>query len=296
MAMNRFLKRFLIRIHFLLGCLISGAALHAAPDIIRAADQKPISRAQFIQVLNQADVVILGELHDNPDHHQIRGELITALARPGLKIVAEHLTLGQSVDFGRGLLAGLESAGFSSKAWAWPIHEPLFGAIQKTGLPLAGANLDSQQTSQVFKTKGESLPIALQALLKAAPLSQSQEEALHAELMQSHCGAMPASMLPGMTWAQRGRDAAMASAAMQSTPSILVAGNGHAWRDVGVPQIIGRNKPELKVISVLFQERSATGTVIDTVADAARADYVWLTAPISRPDPCQALRAMPKAK
>jgi uncharacterized iron-regulated protein len=294
--MNKFVKRFLILAQSLLGCLISGAALHAAPEIIRAADQKPISQAQLVQILNQADVVILGELHDNPDHHQIRGELIAALARPGLKIVAEHLTLGQPVDFGRGLLPGLESAGFLPKAWAWPIHEPLFRAIQKTGLPLAGANLDSQQTSQVFKTKGESLPGELQAILKAAPLSKSQEEALHAELMQSHCQAMPASMLPGMTWAQRGRDAAMASAAMESTPSILVAGNGHAWRDIGVPQIIGRNKPELIVISVLFQERSVPDSASGSAADPLRADYVWLTAPISRPDPCLALRAMPKAK
>jgi len=268
--------------------------VHAAPTIFRSSDQSLVTREVFIKDLRSADVVILGELHDNPHHHQIRGELIQTLARPSLRVLAEHLTRSQSVSFGPDLLTSLQAAGFSDKAWAWPIHEPLFKAIQSSGLGLWGANLSAEESNQAFKTRGESLPPVLRKMLTQAPFSDQQRQALEQELMESHCGALPQSMLPGMLWAQRGRDAAMAFAAAESLPSVLLAGNGHAWRHVGVPQILSASHPQIRVVSVLFVENEGTpaqmqGRLRQEKA-ALRSDYVWSTAAVDRPDPCLAFK------
>ena len=117
---------------------------------------------------------------------------------------------------------------------------------------------------------------------------------MNEEIDQGHCGAMPASMFEGMAAVQRGRDAAMAEVALAHLPSIVVAGNGHAWKHLGVPFVVNKAAPQLRSVSVLFMEWDDSRPNPEKPAFfaelALQADYLWLTPSHPRKDPCESLR------
>lgn len=263
-----------------------------APDEALWAGAQPMAPAQLLQAMRQADVVLLGELHDNPRHHQRRGELLAALHGSRAVVVAEHLTAGRQVTPGaRGaaLLPALQAAGFDARGWDWPLHAPLFETVQAAGLPLLGGNLPREQVRQVAREGEAAWPEALRPLLLAAPLAPDAQARLDQELLDSHCGHLPASRVPAMRAAQRLRDAAMAQALLQAhaggaRPAVLLAGNGHVRRDLGVPQLLAQAAPGLRVLAVAFADA--------TPAADAGAPYThrWHTPAPSRGDPCAAMR------
>lgn len=251
---------------------------------------KSISVPELLHAIKQADVTVLGEIHDNPLHHARRAELLRMLPEPRRTIVAEHMTSPLQMRPQPDLLQGLKAAGFDDKGWNWPVHQPLFATINELGLPLWGGNISKADSKNIFKTKGESVSPDLSALLAKAALSEEGRQDLHREIDEGHCGAMPASMFDGMLAVQRARDASMAHAALQHLPAVVLAGNGHAWKHLGVPQIIFANRPALKVVSVLFLEHAPFASGSEALAWlhrwSGKADYIWLGPEISRPDPC----------
>lgn len=268
--------------------LANGESLYAMPT------GTPVSVAQLVQAVLHSDVAVLGEVHDNPRHHQLRGELLRQLPAASKTVVAEHLSWRLRFKEGGELLTNLETAGFDDQGWSWPLHQPLFEAVTAMNMRLMGGNLPGESIKEVFKTRGQSLPEAVRSLLAKAPFDVQQSKALEEEIDQGHCGAMPASMFEGMAAVQRGRDAAMAEVALAHLPSIVVAGNGHAWKHLGVPFVVYKSSPHLHTLSVLFMEWDDTRPSQEKQAFLAelaqQADYVWLTPPHPRKDPCESLR------
>jgi len=259
---------------------------------VRRAEIATLEQLQSEMTLS--DVVLLGEIHDNPRHHELRAQLLREPALKQRNIVAEHLDAGQVVGAGDMLLSRLEQAGFDATGWQWPLHQPLFAAALDQGMTVYGGNLPRDQTRVVFKSRGSSLGVGLQALLLHAPLSNDSLAALRREIDEGHCGALPAMMFEGMMAVQRARDASMANELMQHLPAVLLSGNGHAWKHLGVPHILAANRPGMRSLSVLFLEH---GPFADAAAQAewlqswqGKADYVWVTPPVSRPDPCLSLQ------
>ena len=274
----------------------AGAMDSQAPpaQIVRMSDQSLVQEAQLLDALVHSDVAVLGEVHDNPRHHQLRAELLRLLPAASKTVVAEHLNWRQRLKPQAELLTGLQVAGFDAQSWAWPLHQPLFEAVIAMNMPLMGGNLPSASIKEVFKTRGASLPKPVSSLLAKAPFDATQRQAMEEEINQGHCGAMPASMFEGMAAVQRGRDAAMAEVALAHLPSIVLAGNGHAWKHLGVPFVVYKAAPQLRVLSVLFLEWDDTrpsGEKQTFLAELKpQADYVWLTPPQDRDDPCETLR------
>jgi uncharacterized iron-regulated protein len=262
--------------------------------IVRMSDMAPISMVQLVQAVRISDVAVLGEVHDNPLHHQLRGELLRQLPAASKTVVAEHLSWRLRFKEGGELLTNLQAAGFDDKGWGWPLHQPLFEAVTAMQMPLLGGNLPGESIKEVFKTRGQSLPEAVRTLLAKAPFDEQQRKAMNEEIDQGHCGAMPASMFEGMVAVQRGRDAAMAEVALAHLPSIVLAGNGHAWKHLGVPFVVNKAVPQLRSVSVLFMEWDDSRPNSEKQAFLAelapQADYVWLTPSHPRKDPCESLR------
>jgi uncharacterized iron-regulated protein len=255
---------------------------------------KAATLEQFHSDMAHSDVVLLGEIHDNPRHHTLRAQLLREPALNQRNVVAEHLDAGQLVGAGENLLTRLEQAGFDAKGWEWPLHQPLFAAALEQNMAVYGGNLPRDQTRPVLKSRGNSLDPGLQTLLLHAPLSDDSLTALRTEIDEGHCGALPGMMFEGMMAVQRARDAAMANELMQHLPAVLLSGNGHVWKHLGVPHILAANRPGMRSLSVLFLEH---GPFADSAAQAkwlqswqGKADYVWVTPPVSRQDPCLSLQ------
>ena len=246
---------------------MAAAAPQAAADeaLFRLSDSAAVNTQTLLSDMQSADAVLLGEIHDNPRHHELRAQLLREPALKQRNIIAEHLDAGQVVGAGDILLSRLEQAGFDATGWQWPLHQPLFAAALDQGMTVYGGNLPRDQTRVVFKSRGSSLGVGLQALLLHAPLSDDSLAALRREIDEGHCGALPAMMFEGMMAVQRARDASMANELMQHLPAVLLSGNGHAWKHLGVPHILAANRPGMRSLSVLFLEH---GPFADAAAQA----------------------------
>jgi uncharacterized iron-regulated protein len=264
-----------------------------APTLREAATGRRIGLGELHARIQGSDHVLMGELHDHPAHHLLRAQWLAALPFP-VSVVAEHLPRGAAPALPTDadaavLLRGLEEAGFDPKGWQWPLHRPLFMAIAQGRHRLRGGNLPRDLARRAAREGLSALPDELRRLVEAAPLPAATHAALLAALQASHCGHLPAQRLPAMLVAQRGRDAAMAWAMRESRsegrrgPVLLLAGNGHVRRDVGVPQLLAAMEPEARLLSVGLVELG------DAPLPGAY-DIVCTVPPIEREDPCEGLR------
>lgn len=289
------IKLVLLSVFFSLSNQVWGQTRLGTDEFLMDVRRAEIATLEQLQSdMAGSDAVLLGEIHDNPRHHALRAQLLGEPALKQRNVVVEYLDAGQVVGAGDKLLTRLEQAGFDANGWQWPLHQPLFAAALDQGMSVYGGNLPRDQSRAVFKSRGNNLGAALQALLLHAPLSDDSLAALRREIDEGHCGALPAMMFEGMMAVQRARDASMADEVMQHLPAVLLSGNGHAWKHLGVPHILAANRPGMRSLSVLFLEH---GPFADAAAQAewlqswqGKADYVWVTPPVSRPDPCLSLQ------
>lgn len=262
---------------------------------------QPLDAAQAQALFRQADVLLLGEQHDQPLHHRGRGALLAWLGQQlgPLEVVAEHLPQGASLRLMPGLqptalLAALSQAGFEPQGWAWPLHAPLFEGLAQGGHHLLGGNLPRALARQVAREGVQALPPALRTWVASAPLAPPAQAALAQALLDGHCGHLSAARLPGMVAAQRGRDAAMAETVLQAqaalarpAPVVLLAGNGHVRNDFGVPQLLAQARPALRLLSVGLVMGDAPPAPSALPCDLA---WVWPQASAALgPDPCAGL-------
>jgi uncharacterized iron-regulated protein len=275
--------------------------------IVDTASGVTLSPADVASRMRSVEIVLLGEVHDNPHHHARRAALIGTLD-PSAMVVAEHLPRGTAPTLAPGmggdaLRQALEAGGFDAKGWRWPLHEPLFAAITRAGLPLRGGNLERDAARRLAREGAAAMPADLAPWFAAAPLTGTARAALEDDLIQGHCGHLGASRLPGMVAAQQGRDAAMAQALMvaraeraaarspEPAPVILLAGNGHVRRDYGIPALLRQRLPDARVLTVGFVEHTAQASA----AASTLYDIVWSTPPAERDDPCKAFIPRPAA-
>jgi uncharacterized iron-regulated protein len=241
--------------------------------------------------------VLLGEVHDNPAHHQARAAMLQRLIReqPGTVVVMEQMTrdrdaaLAQSLAQHPGDVEQVLRAGqFDRKAWAWPLHQPVL-TVAVQGAGLRGGNLERDQVRRIVREGDAAWPADLLTLRNQTPWSDTQQQTLAQDIQDGHCGAMPASMLPGMVNAQRARDAAMAQALLQARRDgaprvVLIAGNGHVRRDVAVPvylQAAGVAASDIQSVAYLEPGSDATAAQYDQSARAPAPE---------REDPCAAFK------
>ena len=267
-------------------CLLLVSVTTTASPIVDLRSQAAVNQEQLITELISADYILLGELHDNPHHHEARGRLIAAIASKKYAAVVEYLPTGPLVRWTGSTLQSLEQVGFSPKAWPWKLYQPLFEAIRVSGLPLYGSNLDRSISKTIFS--GGSIPAAMESDYQKSALTGEAKRSLENDLIDGHCGKLPPQYLEPMFRVQRLTDISMAQVMMRHSPAILFAGNGHVRNDYGVPQVLRSLEPSKKRVSVGFVEEDRRNP--KALAELAKLyDFVWISPSIERADPCATL-------
>jgi len=271
----------------------------ALPDRVEAfeaPDWRPLEGAELLRRLAAADIVLLGELHDNAAHHRARGALLGALGarRPAVvfeQFAASAAPLPQPAA-GESREAWLDARGFDRTSWKWPIHQPVVEAALRHGRALWGSGLSREALRGVVREGAAGAAEDLRGLIERVPLDRAARAALDQDLVDGHCGRLPVEMIPGMRAAQVVRDASMARALLAASadgPAWLVAGNGHVRADLAVPRLLRGLAPGKAVLSVGLLERQAVGAMPPAVP-RGRYDLILVTEPASRPDPCASFR------
>jgi uncharacterized iron-regulated protein len=277
------------------GAAPTALALPDSVSIIDAATGSPVASSELLQRAAAADFVLLGEIHDNPAHHQIRGSLLTALAARKPAVVFEQFARSSgplpAPAAGESEESWLDAHGFDRKAWRWPLHQPVVDAAIAHGRSLWGSNVPREALRSVVRQGTSAAPPELGALITRVPLDSAARAGIDLELFEGHCGKLPQEMVPGMRAAQEVRDAAMTDA-MQSAgatgPAWLIAGDGHVRMDMGVPRLLRKVVPGKRMLVVGFVERGTDDAVPGTVA-AQRYQVLVITPPAAREDPCLGL-------
>ncbi|MDH0863314.1 ChaN family lipoprotein [Mitsuaria sp. GD03876] len=261
----------------------TGAATASATSSAAGSASKP-----------EPEFVLLGELHDNPDHHRARAEQLRRLIaqEPKTVVVFEQFSRGEDAAVAQArqarpgdVEAVIEAAKFDRKSWRWPLHQPLFEAALQSGAEVRGGNIDRDQVRKIVREGDAAWPADLLALRARVAWNGTQQDTLRKDIQDGHCGAMPEAMLPGMVQAQRARDAAMAQAMLDARQAgakrvVLIAGNGHVRRDVAVPVYLqAAGVPASDIDAVAYLEPGSA-------APFGGYDHVERAPAPSREDPC----------
>ena len=228
---------------------VSVLALLALLSLLLAACASSTTRAAPASSRIEPEFILLGELHDNPDHHRARAERLRQLIaqEPKTVVVFEQFSRSEDAAVAQARKAApgdvdavIEAAKFDRKGWRWPLHRPLFEVALQAGAEVRGGNIDRDQIRRIVREGDAAWPADLLALRDRVAWRDTQQDTLRQDIQDGHCGAMPEAMLPGMVQAQRARDAAMAQAMFDARKSgarrvVLIAGTGHVRRDVAVP-------------------------------------------------------------
>ena len=245
-----------------------------------------LSPAQLVGQLAGAERVLVGERHDNPDHHALQLWLLQALTerRAQGSLLLEMLEPQQQgkVDALRATQAqgrtveDLPAALDWQSGWPWTLYGPLVTHAVHQPYALLAANLDRAEIGSIYAQ----VPELNGAQSNAAPV----REALQAQIRRSHCDLLPVSQLPAMLAVQQQRDRRMAERLLAApAPALLLAGSFHARRDLGVPLHLDDLQGGGATRVLLLAE-------VGEQVTAEQADYVWFTPAQPEQDHCAKLR------
>jgi uncharacterized iron-regulated protein len=270
----------------ILQACVSSQPADELADLIKLEQQK---------ALLEADVILLGEQHDNPHHHAIQKQVLDLLGQRSAlgSVVFEQVTWDQQA-----ILDALNNRSLGELAkdlqWdtsGWPdykLYEPLFMTATRYKAQLIAGNFAPQKSKAIYQDgyaaifqNDEQKKLGLDQNLD--PKAQA---ALEEEIFVGHCRLLPKDHVKTMIPVQRARDAAMAlawSRLHKKGRTVFIVGSGHARKDFGIPWYLERLKPGIKVYSIGMNETGAE-------SEAAAFDQIITTAAVPRDDPCAGLK------
>lgn len=244
-----------------------------------------LTPAELVERLAVAPRVLVGEQHDNPDHHALQLWLLRALAarRAQGSLLLEMLNPDQQgkVDQAHAAFAAgqpprdLMGTLAWQKNWDWSLYGPLVSYALAQPYPVLSANLDRSEIMRIYR--------AMPTLEGRTSTTPAVRDALFAQIRESHCGLLPESQLPAMLAVQQQRDRRMAERLLAApAPAMLFAGAFHVRRDLGVPLHLADLSSSGEQVVVLAE--------VGKPVQAGIADYVWYTAALPAQDHCAELR------
>ena len=240
------------------------------------------------------DLLLLGEVHDSMAGHAARAAMLRTRIEAGWRpaIAMEQFDTGQQAALDAAVRDCADAECVVKKvapeksSWTWAYYTPVIALAREYKLPLRAANLSRGDASKIVKGGfAAALSPELVARYQLDALPAALLTAQETEVRDSHCGALPESMVSPMAKAQIARDVVMAETMRMhaTTGVVLIAGNGHVRKDIAVPFWLRRDGMAPRAVGFL-----------EPTSDAAAFDDVECIPATERPDPCAGFKA-PKA-
>lgn len=276
---------------------------HPLAGTIWSSDFKRVTKDELDTAVLEANFVLLGEIHDNADHHRLQAEMIDVLVKNGRRpaIVFEMIPTGLQDELDRYLGSGSKDAGklgevlrWQERGWPdWRIYQPIAEVALSADLRLVGGALDREVSRAISKSDPAQAKLILDLGLDQ-PVKREIVEALTREIAEGHCNMLPETAIKPMIMVQRARDAYLAKSAQvaaQSGGAVLIAGSGHVRKDWAVPSFIRTKMPDAAILSVaLFEvdpERPSPSDYVEALAGLeAPYDFIYFTPKSDLTDHC----------
>ncbi len=261
-----------------------------------------VSVEQIPRRLAAVDVVLLGERHDNADHHRLQAWVVSAMIAAGHRpaVAFEMIPRDRAGDLDAYLAEGGTAVGLGDALdWAdsgwpdWSLYRPIAEVALANELEIVAADLPVAKRRQISETGAEALPMDLRAAWALErPWPEEMTRSLQEELSRAHCDVAPPEAFAGLAEVQRARDAAMADSLLQALErtdtAVLIAGAGHTRSDRGVPWFLVARSPALDNLAIAFREVEMGVTAPADYGDHGGHDLIWFTPRHDDVDPCEA--------
>lgn len=275
-------RLWLLLLVVLAGCQHAVAPAPVSGEIRDLHSGEVLTAEQLVTRLADPERLIIGEQHDNADHHAVQLWLLQALGeqRQQGSLLLEMLTPDQQpkVAAARQFPASADVAKALDwqDGWDWTLYGPIVRFALSQAYPLLAANLDDNEIRAVYRQAP--------ALSGARSNAASVQNTLLEQISDSHCGLLPESQMPAMLAVQQQRDRRMAERLLAApTPSILLAGAWHARKDAGVPlHVLDLGAADVPTVLMLAEQGEKVTAVM--------ADYVWYTPATPKQDYCEQMR------
>ncbi len=261
-----------------------------------------INEQQLIERINESRYLLLGEKHDNPDHHALQKTMLDYYLQQQR---VEKVTFEMMESDKQELLDDIANAGLSDldqirnylqwneEGWDWPFYGPLIESSYNAGVSISAGNITSEFMGQVY---GGGLPEGAVGVLDETVIAKLNED-----IDASHCGMLPESQFPAMVRVQQSRDYSMAESLagneLTGKLNVLIAGNFHVRQDLGVPNYLLAADSSLdrnQIVALSFQEvdtaELSPQEYLQQFNEVKAFDYIWFTPAISNEDYCASLR------
>ena len=268
-----------------------------------------VDRQSLVNRLARADFLLLGERHDNADHHLLQAEVLRSLIAAGRRpavgfemfglddatAIADHLAAAPNDAAGLG-----GSVNWNERGWPdWAMYQPIAEAALEAKLQIFPTNLPLAIAGKMRSAGLAALePRVTRTLGLDRPLSEPMSARLAADIRASHCGYASEESVKAMLAVQRARDAQMAQsliAAGDPDGAVLVAGAGHVRSDYGIPVYLTAKASGKRVISIAFLEvdnrKPEPHNYAPHPGDRLPFDYVWFTPRVDDENPCEKFKS-----
>ncbi len=232
-----------------------------------------IDQDELIADINKRNFILLGETHNNPDHHILQAYIIKSLVNRGRRplVAFEMLNMSQvkSLTKFSQSYPGSSEDFFKAVKWEhsgwpdWKIYSQIVDEALAAGLDISAANISRQKTKNLMAFGLQGLtPRLIKELQVDQTLPQSLLDLLKSEIQKSHCGYAPTDLLDKMVFTQFVKDAHMAwaiSSSKKQNSAVLIAGAGHVRKDWAVPFHLKRLIPNGTIAAIAFLEVNQDG-------------------------------------
>ncbi|HEX8404104.1 MAG TPA: ChaN family lipoprotein [Duganella sp.] len=257
----------------------------------QGAEEAPSSSpATVAPVGPNPHVLLMGEVHDNTQGHRLRYDLLRQRVEGGWRpaIVMEQFDREDQDLLNKAQKGCLDAQCVirvvNGARWDWQLYYPVIQLALTYQLPLVAGNLSRADASRVVRDGITATfdPQSVKDYRLDQPLPADLRGAQQKEIMTGHCNMVSDMLIDGMVNAQVARDIWMAKIVRDQRPRdvVLIAGNGHVRKDIGVGRWINQIQPILTVRSEGFVEGD------DGDKNAGRYDQAYKLKTQQRPDPC----------
>ena len=255
------------------------------------------------QLPQASKILLMGEVHDNPEGHRHRFEDLQKLVVAGWRpaIAMEQFDRENQAQLNQAQAECKDAdciiSKQANKRWDWPLYRPVIQLAIDYKLPLLAANLSRTDAAKLMREgyaavldQGTIQSYRLDQALPAAILN-GQRIAMEA----GHCGKMPDEIVPSMVRAQVARDVWMAKVVADhaSNGVVLLAGNGHVRSDLGVPQWLSASaRAQMQSHGYVETEKDSG----NKPSAAKQYDITHVIKAHVRPDPCKSINVPAQQK
>ncbi len=234
------------------------------PFILYNAKGKKVSYKKMMKGLQDADVILFGELHNNPITHWLQYEVTNDLAgEKDLVLGAEMIEADNQDELDLYLAGEINYGELDSMARLWPNYKtdyaPLVEIAKSNKVPFIGTNIPRRYASQVFYEGFEALetlPAEEKAWIAPLPIAYDPELPGYKAMLEMAMGGHGGENFPK---AQAIKDATMAHFILENVKegSTFIHYNGayHSDNYEGILWYLKKGKEELtyKTITTVLQ-------------------------------------------